>query len=189
MKPTQGCSRRRFLATSGIIAAVGVAAVALPGCQGESSHDRQLSFKTLDEALAEMRRLTPAVALAPATAWNWAQTLAHCAQSIEYSLTGFPESKPALFQQTVGAAAFTVFAWQGRMSHDLGAVIPGAPLIPVDTIITDAMARLERAVLAFQTTLEPLKPHFAYGELGPAEYELAQAMHMANHFSAFTSQA
>jgi hypothetical protein len=38
---------------------------------------------------------------------------------------------------------------------------------------------------AFLKWTGPLRPHFAYGELAKPEYELAHAMHLANHLSAF----
>ncbi|MDB5932004.1 MAG: hypothetical protein JWR60_3711 [Polaromonas sp.] len=63
-------------------------------------NDRQLVFGSLNEALRELDRLhLKAEALKPAAAWTWAQTLAHCAQSIEYSLQGFPQPKPAIFSK------------------------------------------------------------------------------------------
>ncbi len=152
-------------------------------------NDRRLAFKSLDEALRELDLLTQAEALKPATAWNWAQTLVHCAQSIEYSMTGFPHAKSQIFQRTVGAAAFNVFSWRGRMTHDLAEPIPGAPLLEGSTDTAAAEARLRRAVQNFQQRAEPLRPHFAYGELSKSEYEQAHAMHLANHFSAFRQKA
>jgi hypothetical protein len=49
--------------------------------------------------------------------------------------------------------------------------------------------RLKQAALAFAHWTQPLRPHFAYGELSRAEYEQAHAMHLANHFSAFDQKA
>ena len=53
----------------------------------------------------------------------------HLAQSIDMSLDGFPEPKSALFQNTVGAAAFAVFKWRGKLNHGLTDPIPGAPAL------------------------------------------------------------
>ena len=124
--------------------------------------------------------------LAPATAWSWSQTLEHCAQSIEFSLQGFPAPKSALFQNTLGAAAFNVFALRGRMSHNLAEPIPGAPALDASTPdASAALARLRKAVQDFAAHAGPLQPHFAYGALSRAQYEQAHAMHLANHLSAF----
>jgi hypothetical protein len=172
-------SRRIFLLST----TAAIATATTTACQEATMSDRQLAFKTLDEALRELDRLASAPALKIATGWTLAQTLDHCAQSIEYSLTGFPESKSALFQNTAGALALKVFSWRGRMSHSLTEPIPGAPAL--DGNIGPATARLRQAVQNFHSHTTALRPHFAYGELSKAAYEQAHAMHLANHFSAF----
>jgi hypothetical protein len=151
--------------------------------------DRQLQFASLDDALKELKRLALAPALASQAVWSWAQTLAHCAQSIEYSMTGFPQPKSRLFQSTVGAAALSVFAWRGRMSHDLAEPIPGAPALEPSSDAAAALTRVVAAIQAFQNWTGPLQPHFAYGDLRKPEYEVAHALHLANHLSAFSPQA
>ncbi len=148
-------------------------------------NDRQLTFESLRDALDEMARLSKAGAPTSAAAWNWAQVLLHCAQSIEYSMTGFPQPKSPLFQRTVGAAAFKVFAWRKRMLHNLAEPIPGAPAIDRGADVEHASARLQRAIGAFEQWGRPLRPHFAYGVLSKSQYERAHAMHLANHFSVF----
>lgn len=97
--------------------------------------------------------------------------------------------KPLLFRRTVGPAAFQAFAWRGRMSHDLAEPIPGAPALDAGLEAADATARLQAALQAFRQATGPLRPHFAYGALDKADYELAHAMHLANHFSAFIPRA
>ena len=39
-------------------------------------------------------------------AWTLGRILEHATQSVEYSMTGYPQKKSALFRATVGAAAF-----------------------------------------------------------------------------------
>lgn len=166
-----------------------LAAPGLSACGGPTDTDRQLSFGSLAAAEEELSRLLQAKELASAAAFTWAQTLAHCAQSIEFSMAGFPQPKSAFFQHTVGAAAISVFSWRGRMTHDLAEPIPGAPVLEAQADPTAAADRLRRAAAAFRTWSGPLKPHFAYGELDKATYEQAHAMHLANHFSAFRPTA
>ena len=151
--------------------------------------DRRLVFTSLNDALRELDRLAKAVVQKPGTVWTWPQTLIHCAQSIEYSMTGFPQAKSPIFQRTIGAVAYRVFSWRGRMTHDLAEPIPGAPSLEASIDAASAIARLQRAVQDFRSRKEPLRPHFAYGELTKSEYEHAHAMHLANHFSAFDVQA
>lgn len=150
--------------------------------------DRQLQFSSLAAAEEELARLAQTKEPVSDATWNWAQTLLHCAQSIEYSMSGFPQSKSKLFQRTIGAAAFTVFSWRGRMTHDLSDPIPGAPLLEAKDEPTQALLRLRNSILSFQRWSGPLQPHFAYGALDKKTYELAHAMHLANHLSAFHAQ-
>lgn len=180
-------SQHRFVERRAVLRSV-----ALSGATGLSfgpahagSVDRQLVMPSLSQAMVEVDRLSQAASLASSVDWTWAQTLEHCAQSIEYSLTGYPEPKSALFQHTVGALAFAAFAARGRMTHGLNEPIPGAkPLTPQITLEA-ARARLNQAVASFVAFAGPFKPHFAYGELSKLEYEQAHAMHIANHCSAF----
>lgn len=185
-----GTAPRRSLRRRAVLAGAGVAAAGLGAAYlvHQPGNDRQLVFASLDEAMRDVERLSKAAvhALPPATAWSWSQTLEHCAQSIEFSLRGFPAPKSALFQNTLGAAAFKVFALRGRMSHHLAEPIPGAPALDASAPdASAALARLRKAVQDFAAHTGPLHPHFAYGALSPAQYEQAHAMHLANHLSAF----
>ena len=185
MAHTPPASRRTFLATT---AATGLLAVTTSACQKASAADRQLVFASLKDAQREIDRLAKAAALRSSTLWSWPQTLTHCAQSIEYSLTGFPVAKSALFQNTAGTAAFQVFYWRGRMSHDLAEPIPGAPALDTSNDAALAMARLQKAIADFHKHTDPLLPHFAYGSLNKPAYTHAHALHLANHLSAFDIQ-
>lgn len=69
------------------------------------------------------------------------------------------------------------------MSHNLAEPIPGAPSLANETDVTIALTRLRKSINDFELAREPLQPHFAYGHLSKPEYERAQTMHLANHFS------
>lgn len=181
---TLNASRRQV-----IVATVAAGAAVCAGCSASTGIDRKLAFPSLAEAGEELSRLALAKDRASSATWNWAQTVAHCAQSIEYSMAGFPEAKSALFQRTAGAAAFRVFTWRGRMTHDLTEPIPGAPVLAADTDPTAAVARLRAAIQAFRQWPGELRPHFAYGSLDRRDYDHAHAMHLANHFSQFEPKA
>ena len=114
------------------------------------------------------------------TDWPLAQVLEHCAQSIEFSLQGFPRMKPALFQDTVGALAFAAFNRRGAMHHGLTEAIPGAPAL-AETDLAAAASRLLAAFDRFEAHPGPLQPHFAYGALDKAKYTRAHLLHLANH--------
>lgn len=187
MEKSDTSSRRAFLVSTtatGLLAAGSTTA-----CQDAAMTDRRLVFASFADAQRELDRLSKLPKLKSAAVWSWPQTLTHCAQSIEFSLTGFPRPKSALFQSTAGAAAFKVFSWRGRMSHDLAEPIPGAPTLDTSTDTAAALARLQKAITDFQANTGPLRPHFAYGELSKPEYEQAHAMHIANHLSGFDTPA
>jgi len=143
---------------------------------------------TLSAAMHEAERLAAAyTGDAGGDGFTLPQTFIHCAQSIEFSVQGFPEPKPAWFQHTAGALAFRVFSMRGQMSHNLAEGIPGAPIPDSDATAEQALARLTAAVELFTAADVVLKPHFAYGMLGREQYHRAHAMHLANHFSSIES--
>ena len=178
--------RRRLLIGSSALAVVGLGA-GTHRLHHVDPNDRNLHFANLDEAKTEIERLAVAPQRQSFTDWDWAQTLVHCAQSIEYSMQGFPQAKSALFQHTVGAAAFALFALQGRMHHSLAEPIPGAPALTDGIDAANALERVLQAIKQFQSHPGPLQPHFAYGELAKPDYEAAHAMHLAAHLGFFHS--
>jgi hypothetical protein len=116
-------------------------------------------------------------------AWSLAQMLNHAAQSVEYSLSGFPAMKSGLFRGTVGGAAFAVFDSRGKMSHALDEPIPGAPALDKDAALPAAIERALKALLEFDAHTGALMPHFAYGALDKGQYTRAHLMHLANHWT------
>jgi len=134
----------------------------------------------LDEVFAEVQRL--AHGASPKSlrgAWTPAQAIAHCAESLECNLDGFPEPKSPWFQATVGRAALKVFLARGRISHDVDAPVPGLPA-PPDVPLGDAVARLglviERAKAA-----KTFAPHAVFGEMTKSEVLAFHAMHLEDH--------
>ncbi len=114
-------------------------------------------------------------------AWPLVAVLEHLSQSIEMSIDGFPKENSALFQRTLGAAAFGFFGWRGRMSHGLDEPIPGAPALTLSGEWKPAAKRLRAAIARFQTHTGALRPHFAYGALSKADFARAHTFHIANH--------
>ena len=112
--------------------------------------------------------------------WKLSQILQHCAQSVEYSITGFPIHKSMLFKHSVGKLAFAAFEAKGKMSHALDEVIPGAPDLKTQSL-SDAFDRFRQSIYDFDVYNEKLQPHFAYGSLSKLEYEKAHVMHFFNH--------
>lgn len=136
---------------------------------------------TIADILIELEHMTE-TPLTHIGHWNPAQTFLHCAQSIEYSMTGYPEHKSDVFKETIGSLAFSAFALKGAMTHPLDQPIPGAPDLSPSQSVSVAIAQLKKSLLDFQQFDGALQPHFAYGELTKKEYEVAHVMHIYNHF-------
>ncbi len=114
-------------------------------------------------------------------AWPLVAVLEHLSQSIEMSMDGFPKENSALFQRTLGAAAFGFFGWRGRMSHGLDEPIPAAPALTMSGDWKPAARRLRAAIARYEAHTGALRPHFAYGALSKAEFGRAHTFHIANH--------
>jgi hypothetical protein len=140
-------------------------------------------IRSLDEVRDELAHLDPTAVVVDGP-WSIAQVLSHCAQSMEYSLIGFPLDKPAWFQATLGRVVLAKFLRQGYMSHDVQAGIPGAPP-PADLEPRAALARLVTSIDKFESHSGRFAPHFAYGPVDKARYGRVQAMHIAQHLESF----
>ncbi len=165
--PRATASRRVFVVA---------AAAALTGCAAAEVR----TFPTIASARAAIEGL--ASGWKATGAWTLAQFLEHAAQSIEYSIAGFPQPNSALFQATAGAAAWAFFDARGSMRHALDEPIPGAPAIARDAPLPQAIVRVLAALAAFESHTGPPKPHFAYGTLDKPQYTRAHLMHLADHW-------
>jgi hypothetical protein len=142
------------------------------------------TLASLEQARVELKKLDWQ-RVTVAGPWSVGQVLVHCAQSIEFSMTGFPQPKSWLFRTTVGPLALGKFLRQGYMRHDLEAAIPGAPT-PEALDANAALERLFQAIDAF-SKCDRFEDHFAYGPVKKPEYDRVQAMHIADHLSSFSS--
>ena len=120
-------------------------------------------------------------------AWDVPHVLHHFAQSVEYSMRGFPALEPAWFRATLGPLAFAVFSWRGRMSHGLDQPIPGAPDIVQGQPLSGAVAHAVTALQTFERYTGPLMPHFAYGTLDKPAFTRAHLMHLDDHWREFAA--
>ncbi|WP_223786724.1 DUF1569 domain-containing protein [Marinicella meishanensis] len=171
--------RRKLLKRSLLLGTAGL--VAGGGWWLHNGED--LAMLTIEQCQQRLRDL-PLNRIKVVGEWNLAQVFNHLAQSIEYSMTGYPQHKSDAFKKYLGQHAFAVFTYRGRMAHDLAEAIPGAAPL-ADHNAEQALARLLQALTDFQNHPGDLQPHFAYGELTPQEYTWAHVMHVYNHLEAF----
>ena len=145
----------------------------------------EITFQTLQEARAYLADSAHFKDASSKNSWSVGRTLLHCAQSIDCSIDGFPEQKGKLFQATLGALAFNLFKGKGKMNHGLESGIPGIE-DPADS--TENWLALDKLIAAIDRFIGhegELKPHFAYGPLSKEDFDLAHAMHIANHLNNF----
>lgn len=149
--------------------------------------EKTLLFRSLEEAEDELDNLKNAYPKIDIDGqWQLPVILDHCAESLEFSTTGFPEMKPTLFRMTVGPIAKHVFLAQGKMSHNTLDPIPGTENMPHSPDFNTAFQRLFQAIANFKNWNREVAEHFAYGKLDKEEAEKLQAFHIADHLSKLT---
>lgn len=168
--------RRQFIQAGllGGIAAISAGSWWLGGAAERS----ELSLAAL---LKQLNDLDPS-RLSSQGEWNPAQIFHHCAQSIDFSMRGFPQHKSDIFKSSIGSMAFSVFVAQDRMHHQLNEPIPGAPVLSDKTDVGAALQSLKNSLQSFTDYSGKLAPHFAFGVLSKREYEIAHVLHVQNHF-------
>ena len=137
-----------------------------------------------DDLARTVAALRDAAAVEP-RGWTLAQAVAHCAQSIECSITGYPKLRSGLFRATIGPIVKRKFLRAGAMSHDCTAPIAGAPDIPADVTLGAACDRADAAIRAFAAHQGALAPHLAYGACSKDEYASLHLLHLRDHLRAF----
>lgn len=136
-----------------------------------------MKLLSFDDVLAQLEKTQPVPQLGTA--------LAHCAQSIEFSLTGFPTQRGLLVRKLVGPLLLRKYLRQGFLTHDVKAPIPGAPELPPDLSFESGAERLRGAIAQFRSHSGILAPHFAFGHVSREDYETLHAMHLADHLRSF----
>lgn len=169
--------RRHFLQLAGLtgVAVLGASYWSLPSGAGPAALSIEAALQSLDRLVAKK--------LVSLQGWSPAQVFNHCAQSVDYSIDGYPKLKAAWFRHSLGLAAFSVFASRGAMRHPLTQPIPGAPALDAPSDPALALQRLQAALARFAIYRGPLQPHFAYGQLSHEEYAQAHVLHLYNHLS------
>jgi hypothetical protein len=119
--------------------------------------------------------------------WNLSEVLQHCAQSIRYSVTGYPALKSGLFRTTVGPVAKRLFLRRGSMRHDVDAPLAGAPALAPERPVDNALADLRASVETFNGHDGGTHPHPAYGRCSYREYATLHAMHIGDHLPGLRS--
>jgi hypothetical protein len=113
--------------------------------------------------------------------WTLARAIAHCAQSIECSMTRYPKLRSGFFRATIGPVVKRRFLRAHAMSHDVTAPIAGAAEISDAIALDEACDRALAAARAFAAFDGMLAPHLAYGWCTKPEYAELHLLHFEDH--------
>lgn len=117
--------------------------------------------------------------------WSPYKTFVHCAQTIKYSMEGYPKTKPLIIQLTLGKIVFKSYLKQGYMKHNLSAPVPGSPFIEDSNDINRGIDILIDAIDLFQKFEGEFKRHLIFGGMTKEEYGTYFSMHIMDHLSEF----
>lgn len=137
------------------------------------------SLKDAEESLLRLKNAKEIVC----PHWNLSEIYLHCAQTIDYSMSGYPQLKPAIVRATVGRLAIHKFLSQGYMKHNLTAPVPGGEPLNSEENPKESVEELFSAIQRFRSYSGQLKPHLLFGRLSKEEYDTYFAMHIADHLS------
>ncbi|MBT2532548.1 DUF1569 domain-containing protein [Arthrobacter sp. ISL-48] len=121
--------------------------------------------------------------------WTFSETLQHAAQSIGYSMTGYPKLSPIGLRSTLGRAAKHLFLRRGAMRHNLSAPVLGAPELDPRMADPEAVAALRLVVSRFADFVGPLQPHPIYGRCSKEQVASLQTMHLREHLPGMPGEA
>ncbi|MCB1176729.1 MAG: DUF1569 domain-containing protein [Leptospiraceae bacterium] len=178
-------NRKNFLYKSFIFSGGLVIGSTIENCSsGDIKMVKEVRLHSLEESLTELEKLENAKSITTTGNWDINQIFEHMAQSIEYSLSGYPDNKPYIIRKTIGRIVLSKFLGQGYMSHDLNSPIPGAPTLNKNPDFKPGISRLKNAIYSFINYTGEPKIHFVYDSVSKKEYDKIHAMHIANHLSA-----
>lgn len=139
---------------------------------------RDIKFKSLEEAIAEVKRLEN-LPKKTTGVWSYYQILDHCAEGIESSMDGYKGSAPWLIRKTIGQMMKHKTFLQGFMDH--GGLNPTAPKTREEGDEKKAQERLFNAINRFKNFTGKLQLHPFFDELSREEFEKLHSYHIANH--------
>ena len=122
-----------------------------------------------------------AALLSPRGSYTFSETVQHAAQSIGYSMTGYPRLAPESLRATVGRAVKHLFLNRGAMRHNLSAPVSGAPELDKSMPDLDAIMLLRTTVDRLAAFNDALHPHPTYGRCTKEQVANLQTMHLIEH--------
>ena len=131
---------------------------------------RELKFKTLNDARAELTRLEKGPVETTGN-WSYYQILTHCAKGSESSMTSFPALRPWNLRRLVGPFALRKVFRQGFIPPGVGA-IKGVKVERVEGDEKAALAKLRKVLDDLEKFDGPWAEHPFFGKLDKKQWTL-----------------
>ena len=141
--------------------------------------NRDLRFKTFEEALVELEKLEQGPVDTTGN-WSFFQILEHCAGAIDRNMGGQMGQPSGFLKIVKGKFGKWKVLRQGYIPS--GITNPRVQPQRLEGDAKAAAAHLRESIRKFREYQGPLSQHPLFGKMNKAEWEKFHIYHMANHF-------
>jgi hypothetical protein len=139
---------------------------------------RELRFKTLKDARAELKRLEKGPVVTTGN-WSYYQILDHLQRNAVCSMTSFPPSWPWLLRRLAGPMILVIILKKGSIPPGSGAFISVNPKVKGNE--KKALAELRKTLTDLEKHEGPWAEHPLFGKMNKEKWLRLTSLHMANH--------
>jgi hypothetical protein len=139
---------------------------------------RELSFKTLKEARAELNRLEKGPVLTTGN-WSYYQILDHLQINAAYSMTSFPSLRSWWLRRSVGPMILGVILKQKSLPSGTGSITKLNPIVKGNQ--KKALAELRKTLTDLEKHTGPWAEHPIFGKMNKEKWLRLTSLHIANH--------
>lgn len=132
---------------------------------------RELRFKTLDDARAELTRLEKGPVETTGN-WSYFQILNHCGKAVNASMTRFSSQKSWFIRRLIGPIALKKILKQGFIPPGAGAPVNGVNAERIEGDEKAALSALRKALDDFEKHEGPWAEHPFFGNLDKKKWTL-----------------
>ncbi len=139
---------------------------------------RELRFKTLKDARAELKRLEKGPVVTTGN-WSYYQILDHLQVNAARSMTAFPSLRSWWLRRSIGPLILAVILKQGLIPTGTGAVIGAKPKVKGNE--KKALADLRKTLADLEKHEGPWAEHPIFGKMNKEKWLRLTPIHIANH--------
>jgi hypothetical protein len=139
---------------------------------------RKLSFKTLNDARAELKRLEKGPVVTTGK-WSYYQILDHLQTNAAYSMTTFPSLRSWWLRRLAGPMILRIILKQGSVPPETGSITKLNPIIKGNQ--KKALAELRKTLTDLEKHEGPWAEHPIFGKMNKEKWLRLTSIHLANH--------